>query len=41
MNIFENYLPKINKIILDNKETLKLNTLENLKYQFRSSTGSF
>ena len=31
MNIFENYLPKINKIILENKETLKLNTLENFE----------
>ncbi len=30
MNIFENYLSKINKIILDNKKTLKLTRLENL-----------
>ena len=30
MNIFENYLSKINKIILDNKEDLKLPILENL-----------
>ena len=30
MNIFENYLSKINKIILDNKKLLKLNILENL-----------
>ena len=31
MNIFENYLSKINKIILDNKDNLKLKNLENLK----------
>ena len=30
MNIFENYLSKINKVILDNKDNLKLTTLENL-----------
>ena len=30
MNIFENYLSKINKIILDNKKILKLRILENL-----------
>ena len=30
MNIFENYLSKINKIILDNKKILKLTILENL-----------
>ena len=30
MNIFENYLSKINKIILDNKKILKLSILENL-----------
>ena len=30
MNIFENYLSKINKIILDNKKILKLSVLENL-----------
>ena len=30
MNIFENYLSKINKIILDNKKNLKLKILENL-----------
>ena len=30
MNIFENYLSKINKIILDNKKTLKLTILDNL-----------
>ncbi len=30
MNIFENYLSKINKIILDNKKILKLSSLENL-----------
>ena len=30
MNIFENYLSKINKIILENKEILKLKNLENL-----------
>ncbi len=29
MNIFENYLSKINKIILDNKKILKLKILEN------------
>ena len=31
MNIFENYLAKINKLILDNKESLKLTNLDNLK----------
>ena len=31
MNIFENYLSKINKIILDNKKTLKLSNLDNLE----------
>ena len=31
MNIFENYLSKINKIILDNKDKLNLENLENLK----------
>ncbi len=30
MNIFENYLLKINKIIIDNKKNLKLSVLENL-----------
>ena len=30
MNIFENYLIKINKVILDNKDNLKLTILENL-----------
>ena len=30
MNIFENYLSEINKIILDNKKILKLRILENL-----------
>ena len=30
MNIFENYLSKINKIILDNKEILKLSIMDNL-----------
>ena len=30
MNIFENYLSKITKIILDNKKNLKLVSLENL-----------
>ena len=30
MNIFENYLLKINKIILDNKKILRLSILENL-----------
>ena len=30
MNIFENYLSKINKIVLDNKKILKLTILENL-----------
>ena len=30
MNIFENYLSKINKAILDNKDNLKLTILENL-----------
>ena len=28
MNIFENYLSKINKVILDNKDNLKLTILE-------------
>ncbi len=31
MNIFENYLSKINRIIVDNKDFLKLEHLENLK----------
>ena len=31
MNIFENYLSKINKIILENKDILNLKTTENLK----------
>ena len=30
MNIFENYLSKINEIILDNKNTLKISILDNL-----------
>ena len=30
MNIFENYLSKINKVILNNKDDLKLTILENL-----------
>ena len=30
MNIFENYLLKINKIILDNEKILKLKSLKNL-----------
>ena len=30
MNIFENYLSKINKIILDNRKILKLSILENI-----------
>ena len=30
MNIFENYLSKINKIVLDNKNTLKISILDNL-----------
>ena len=30
MNIFENYLSKISKIIIDNKKNLKLSVLENL-----------
>ena len=30
MNIFENYLSKINKVILDHKSNLKLTILENL-----------
>ncbi len=30
MNIFENYLSKINKVILDNKDNLELTILENL-----------
>ena len=29
MNIFENYLLKINDIILNNKETLNLDNVEN------------
>ena len=37
MNIFENYLSKINKIILENKETLKLKNLQftNLRCLFQ------
>ena len=31
MNIFENYLSKINDIILDNKDDLNLNHTDNLK----------
>ena len=31
MNIFENYLSKINKVILDNKNNLKLTNMENLE----------
>ncbi len=31
MNIFDNYLAKISKLILDNKESLKLKNLDNLK----------
>ena len=31
MNIFEKYLSKINKIILSNKDVLKLTNIENLK----------
>ena len=31
MNIFENYLSKINQIILDNKNNLNLNNIDNLK----------
>ena len=31
MNIFENYLSKINQIILDNKDNLNLNNIDNLK----------
>ena len=31
MNIFENYLSKINDIILDNKDNLNLNHTDNLK----------
>ena len=31
MNIFENYLPKINQTILENKKILKLSILENLE----------
>ena len=31
MNIFENYLPKINQTILENKKVLKLSILENLE----------
>ena len=30
MNIFENYLIKINKVVLDNKNTLNLNDLDAL-----------
>ena len=30
MNIFENYLSKINKVILDHKNNLKLTILDNL-----------
>jgi len=30
MNIFENYLSKINKIVLDNKKILKISILDNL-----------
>ena len=30
MNIFENYLSKINKIILDNKKYFKFKNIENL-----------
>ena len=30
MNIFENYLSKINEIVLDNKNTLKISILDNL-----------
>ena len=32
MNIFENYLSKINKIILDNKKKLELTVLEDQDY---------
>ncbi len=31
MNIFENYLKKINKVILDNQNLLNLNKIENIK----------
>ena len=31
MNIFENYLSKINRIILDNKDNLNLNSTDNLR----------
>ena len=31
MNIFENYLKKINKVILDNQNLLNLNNIENIK----------
>ena len=31
MNIFENYLSKINKVIRDNKDSLDLVNLDNLK----------
>ena len=31
MNIFENYLSKINKVIRDNKDSLNLVNLDNLK----------
>ena len=30
MNIFENYLSQINKIVLDNKDILKLSSLKDL-----------
>ena len=30
MNIFDNYLSKINKVVLDNKKTLKISILDNL-----------
>ena len=31
MNIFENYLSKINKVVRDNKDSLDLVNLDNLK----------
>ena len=31
MNIFENYLTKINKVILDNQNLLNLDNIENIK----------
>ena len=31
MNIFENYLSKINRLIQQNKNTLELENIENLK----------